>query len=209
MKIILLATAVCLPLLGFTAASSVTKATATQASVVVQEPVAAPATGSYQVDPVHSNALFRILHNRVANFYGRFNQIEGSFDWDGEDLAKAKVVIDVAVSSVDTHDAKRDEHLRSPDFFNERRYPKLHFESSKVEGTADALKVTGTLSLHGIEKEITIPAMFTGYSETQFGTRAGFEAVFSLDRNDFGIETYPDNLGKMVQITISLEGIKS
>ena len=202
MKILLTAVAVCLPLAGFTATSPVAN------PMVTQDPVTAPVAGSYQVDPVHSIALFRILHNRVANFYGRFNQVEGSFTWDGEDLSKSTVVIDVTVASVDTNDAKRDEHLRSPDFFNARRYPKLHFESSKVEGTAADLQVTGTISLHGIEKEITVPASFTGYSETQFGTRAGFESVFTLDRNVFGIETYPDDLGQMVRVTVSLEGMK-
>jgi polyisoprenoid-binding protein YceI len=166
------------------------------------------ATGTYAIDGVHSSTLFRILHNRVANFYGRFNQIEGSLTWGGEDLSKAKVSVTIPMESVDTNDAKRDEHLRGPDFFNVRRFPKMTFVSTKVEGTPKALQITGTLSLHGVEKELTIPASFTGFAETKFGDRAGFEAKFQIDRTEFGIDAYPDNLGATVDITIALETIK-
>lgn len=204
MKTVLFSSALLLPLIGLSASALSPNHPAT---IAVQDE-AAPAQGTYEVDAVHSSVIFRVLHNRVANFYGRFNKVEGSLTWDGEDLGKAKVSISIPVESVDTNDAKRDDHLRGPDFFNQRRFPKMTFVSSKVAGTAKDLKVTGTLSLHGVEKEITVPAKFTGFAETKFGDRAGFEVQFQIDRTDFGINSYPDNLGAAVDITIALETVK-
>ncbi|MHC4838247.1 MAG: YceI family protein [Planctomycetota bacterium] len=210
MKNLILTGVVCLPLAGLAAlpAAETVAPTATPAAPAPVQDAAAPSAGSYSVDAVHSSVMFRILHNRVANFYGRFNEVSGSFTWDGEDLSKAKVMLEIPTASVDTNDAKRDDHLKGPDFFNVRRYPKLTFKSTKVEGTPGALKVTGMLSLHGVEKEVTADAVFTGYAETQFGTRAGFEATFRIDRTEFGIEAYPDNLGAAVDVTIALEAVK-
>ena len=203
MKTILACSAVCLPLMGLAAFSP------SSSRPELQDPVTASATGEYQVDPVHSTAMFRIKHLNASFFYGRFNLVEGSFTWDEKDLSKTKVKIEVSVDSVDTHDTKRDNHLKSPDFFNARLHPKLTFTSSKIEGTASELKVTGILSLHGVEKEITVSARFTGYSETRMGKRAGFETTFSVERADFGITTYPDMLGATVDITLSIEAVKS
>jgi polyisoprenoid-binding protein YceI len=182
MKNLLLTGIVCLPLAGLAALPSAETVapTVTPAAPAPVQDAAAPSAGSYSVDAVHSSMLFRILHNRVANFYGRFNEISGSFTWDGEDLSKAKVIIEIPTASVDTNDTKRDDHLKGPDFFNVRRYPKLTFKSTKVEGTPGALKVT----------------------------RAGFEATFRIDRTEFGIEAYPDNLGAAVDVTIALEAVK-
>lgn len=217
MKTVLISTALLVPLVGLSLAAM--SAPAKSSSPIASEGLyseasmaamqdAGLATGTYAIDSVHSSTMFRILHNRVANFYGRFNQIEGSLAWGGEDLSKAKVSVSIPMESVDTNDAKRDDHLRGPDFFNSRRFPKMTFVSSKVEGTPKALKITGTISLHGVEKEITIPASFTGFAETKFGDRAGFEAKFSIDRTEFGIDAYPDNLGATVDITLALETIK-
>lgn len=188
--------------------TSVLPYSSSTAATAVDEQEGSLAAGTYAIDGVHSSTVFRILHNRVANFYGRFNQIEGSLTWGGEDLSKAKVSVTIPMESVDTNDAKRDDHLRGPDFFHSRRFPKMTFVSSKIEGTPKALKVTGTFSLHGVEKEITVPASFTGFAETQFGDRAGFEAKFSIDRTEFGIDAYPDNLGATVDITLALETVK-
>ncbi len=217
MKTVLFSTALLVPVVGLSLAaisapakssSLTTSVGPNSAAVEVTTQEGGLAAGTYAIDGVHSSTVFRILHNRVANFYGRFNQIEGSLTWGGEDLSQAKVSVTIPMESVDTNDTKRDDHLRGPDFFNSRRFPKMTFVSSKVEGTPKALKVTGTLSLHGVEKEITVPASFTGFAETKFGDRAGFEAKFSIDRTEFGIDAYPDNLGATVEITLALETVK-
>ena len=90
---------------------------------------------SYTVDPVHSGILFKLKHNGVANFYGRFDRLSGTIVADEQDPSKSSVSITVQGESIDAYNDKRNEHLRSPDFFNKSRYlPDIKFASTKVQG---------------------------------------------------------------------------
>lgn len=174
-------------------------------------PLARAATETYQVDASHSTVLFRIQHAGAANFWGRFNELSGTFVLDSEDASKNSVEIEVVSGSVDTNDEGRDKHIKSADFFDAKSHPEISFASSKVEQHGDGFEVTGTLSFLGKQREISFQAEQVGRNEVggKFGTRAGLEAQISIKRTDFGNSTYVNEgmLGNEVLLLVSLEGV--
>ncbi len=168
------------------------------------------AATTWTVDPVHSSVGFRIKHCQTAWFYGRFDALSGSVTLDPEKPEASSVQFAVETGSVNTGNKDRDDHLRSPDFFNAKVNPKIAFQSTKVAREAkDRYSVTGKLSLHGVEKEIVMTAEFNGSGKNVQGAEiAGFEASFQLNRSDFGITAYPDALGEAVRITVAIEATK-
>jgi polyisoprenoid-binding protein YceI len=167
----------------------------------------APGAETYDVDPVHSVVLFRITHLNVSAFHGRFNDVSGTFTVD--DAGKGSVDITVKAGSVDTGNEKRDDHLRSPDFFNAEQFPAITFQSKelrKLDGKKYEAK--GTLALHGESKEITVPLERIGSGAGMEDWRTGFEAVFTIRRSDFGITYGEGVLGDDVRMTVAIEGIR-
>ena len=170
-----------------------------------------PAPATFAIDPVHSSITFEIAHLGVSHAWGRFNELEGSFVYDEADPSKSSVSLTVDAASVDTNNAKRDEHLRGPDFFTVKQFPKIEFESTGVRASDDGqLALTGELTFMGqtkdIESELTVVG--AGDRGANFGYRAGFNTTFVVDRTAFGIDTYPDTLGKDVIVHVSLEGMR-
>ncbi|RMG43217.1 MAG: polyisoprenoid-binding protein [Acidobacteria bacterium] len=170
---------------------------------------AAPKT--FEVDPAHSSVVFKIRH-LLTNVTGKFKEFHGTIVYDAEDPSGSSVEFTVEAKSIDTGVAKRDGHLRSPDFFDVARYPAITFKSKKVAPGKDGmLLVTGDLTLHGVTKEITVPVEVLGVIDSPFGVRAGFETHFTIDRQDFGINWNKalDQggvvLGNEVAIEISVE----
>ncbi len=146
------------------------------------------ATAQYQVDKVHSNVGFSIRH-LLSQVQGKFDTFEGVIVYDAEAPAAGSVEFTVDAKSINTGNDRRDTHLRSADFFDVEKFPKLTFRSEKVEakGPGD-LAVTGPFTMHGVTKTMTIPVKVLGVIKTQaMGTRAGFEAHFTVNRKDFGI----------------------
>ncbi len=166
-----------------------------------------PPADTFQVDPVHSSMMFRVKHMGVANFYGRFNSIAGSFSLD-DDASKNSFQVEIQTGSVDTAQKKRDDHLKSPDFFNAVQFPKITFKSVEVKKSGDAFDVTGDLSLHGVTKAVTAKVTRTGTGNMRGRQIAGVEAVLTIKRSDFGMTFSLDSLGDEVYIVISLEGGK-
>ncbi len=159
------------------------------------------------VDGAHAYALFSIVHFGVAPNYGRFDTVGGSFDVEGGELKGVNIEIDAA--SVSTGVKKRDDHLRSPDFFNVKQFPKLTFKSTKVEKKGDGYSVTGDLTIHGVTKSITIDVAKTGMGKDPWGNeRIGFASDFTIKRSDFGITFMADGLSDEVKLMLSAEGIK-
>lgn len=173
---------------------------------------AAPAptaiAGGYTVDAVHSAVVFKIEHDGAGTFFGAFEKISGSFDLSG---AAPALEFTVDVDSVDTNSADRDKHLKSPDFFNVKQFPTATFKSTKVTKTTEgAFEVVGDLTLHGVTKPVTV-AVSSAKSKVSERTKkevAGFEAVFSINRSEFDIKTYPGALGEKVTIMVGIEGAK-
>jgi polyisoprenoid-binding protein YceI len=173
----------------------------------------ARAGDNYKADPVHSSVVFRIGHVNISYVYGRFNDPTGSFTLDEADPDKSSFNVEIQVASVDTHNDKRDAHLKSPDFFNAKQYPAITFKSTAVKkGAANTLDVTGDLTLHGVTRSMTIPVEVTGKGEFPPGQRrAGIEATFTIKRTDFdikGIPAMPTAVGDEVRLMVALEGVK-
>lgn len=173
----------------------------------VTQPVAAQ---TFQVDTVHSYIIFRVKHMNAGYSYGRFNQFSGSFVIDEKNPARSSVQFEIDAASIDTGNQKRDDHLRSPDFFNVRQYPKVVFKSTsvrKINNTTAEIK--GNLTLRGVTKPITARAVYTGQAKNQQGkTVVGFEITFTIKRGDFGMTYGRNGLADDVRVTVSVEGIQ-
>lgn len=165
----------------------------------------------YKVDPAHSGVAFSIRHF-VTNVPGRFKEFEGAIKYDKASPAASTVEFTVKSASIDTANNDRDEHLRSPDFFEVAKHPSWSFTSTKVAAKdADTLDVTGNLTIKGVTKQVTIPVEVLGTVATPRGEKAGFESSFTVNRKDFGItwnrllDAGGAVLGDDVKITVTIE----
>jgi polyisoprenoid-binding protein YceI len=174
---------------------------------LAQEPQELPV---WEIDSAHSAVEFSIRHFLTA-VPGRFNQFDGTITFDPEHLDRSEVSFTVQAASIDTRNADRDRHLRSPDFFDAEKFPTLRFESSSFTRANSELRVTGELTIHGVTQEVTVPVEFLGRLDTPRGSKAGFAANFTINRKDFDI-TWNRNLdqggavlGEEVEIRVNIE----
>ena len=169
---------------------------------------------TYKVDDAHTTIGFKVRH-LFSNVQGNFNKFEGTVDYEPgkPETWKAKGKIDAA--SINTNNDKRDEHLRSADFFDAAGFPEITFTTTKVTDATDTTaKLEGLLTMHGTEKSVVLGVTIHGAGKDPWGsTRAGFTAVTKINRKDFGI-TYNqklDNggllLGEEVEITLEIEAV--
>jgi polyisoprenoid-binding protein YceI len=164
---------------------------------------------TFKIDPVHSSIAFSIKHLGVTDFYGRFNDISGQVVFDNADPSKSSVEVSIPVESIDTHNEKRDQHLKSPDFFNAKQFPMIVFKSKTVEGDGDTYTATGDLTLHGVTKPLTLEIKRGPDGKgTEGEIRGGGKTTFTIKRSDFGMTFMPDALGDEVMVGLSLEGVK-
>jgi polyisoprenoid-binding protein YceI len=164
---------------------------------------------TFKIDPVHSSIIFSIKHLGVSNFYGRFNDVSGTVVLDKADPSKGSVELSIPIDSIDTHNGKRDQHLKSPDFFNAKQFPVMTFKSNKVEGSGDNYRVSGDLTLHGVTKPLTLEIEnFKEGKGMEDEIRGGGETQFTIKRSDHGMNFMQGPLGDEVEIVVSLEGIK-
>jgi polyisoprenoid-binding protein YceI len=173
------------------------------AAVAAAEPVV------YKVDPAHSGVSFTIRHF-VSNVPGRFGDFDSTIKYDKQNPAASSVNFTVQAASIDTDNKDRDEHLRSPDFFDVQKFPTLTFASTEVKAKdANNLEVTGDLTIHGVTKRVTIPVEVLGTAKGPRGEKAGFESSFKLNRKDYGIiwnrVVEGPVLGDEVKVNISVE----
>jgi len=169
------------------------------------------AQDTYKIDPVHSEISFKIRH-LLAKTSGRFAKFGGTIKVDTADISKSSVEVSIDVASINTDNAKRDEHLMSADFFDVAKYPTITFKSTAVKEVAKGkLEVTGDFTLHGVTKKITFPITNagTGPGMKPGAVVAGFiDGALVINRNDFGIKTYPGALGDDVAISLNIEAGK-
>ena len=151
--------------------------------------------GTWTVDPAHSKAGFAVKHMGIATVRGEFSEFEGTLEVGG-DLAAARAFGTVKVQSVNTSEPQRDEHLRSPDFFDAAQYPEISFESTKIEALDDEeFRITGKLTIHGVTNEIVLHADVEGTDTDPWGNeRVGLEITGQLSRGDYGM-TFNQALG--------------
>ena len=185
--------------------------------LLAQQPAApqttAPVTEAWTVDKAHSSAEFKVRHF-MSNVTGRFKSFDAVIHLDRTKPANSSVEFTIDAASIDTNSTNRDEHLRSPDFFDVAKFPTISFKSVSIAAdakTKDLYQVTGDLTMHGVTKRITLPVQFLGFARTARGDKAGFEIETTLNRKDYGIvwnRTLDEGgvmLGEDVKVTINLE----
>lgn len=163
----------------------------------------------YVLDNDHTAIIFGIKHLNMSYTYGRFNDVEGQFMLDADTPSNSSFKITVKTRSIDTGLKKRDDHLRSPDFFNANQFPVITFETTGVKAASNGYRVSGKLSLHGVTKPITLYAQKLGEGDDPWGNyRAGFATELTLKRSDYGMTNMPEAVGDEVKLMISFEGLR-
>ena len=148
---------------------------------------------TYQVDAAHSFINFKVKRAGFSYVAGRFNGFTGSATWDESDAGQRSLEITIQTESVDTGNERRDQHLKSPDFFNAKQFPVMTFKSTKiketkVDGYEAAWEVTGDLSLHGVSKPLTFVLKQIGRGEDRRGNHnVGLQTEFTITRSEFGM----------------------
>lgn len=181
-------------------------------AAIILMPAIASAADLYVVDKTHSEVSFRVRH-LVANTPGKFNDYTANVAIEPSDLTKSTVDFTIQAASIDTANADRDKHLRTEDFFWVDQHPTLSFKSEKiVKKSKEEFEVTGTLTMRGVSKKITVPVELGGFMKDPWGNeKAGFTTSFTVNRKDYGINWNKalDQggvvLGEEVKITLSLE----
>ncbi|MDD2581792.1 MAG: YceI family protein [Desulfuromonadaceae bacterium] len=172
---------------------------------------------TWTIDPDHSNIGFKVKHLMVSNVKGNFDKHTGVVEINDKDITKSKVQVTIDTKSINTNVQKRDEHLRSADFFDVAKYPTMTFVSTKVTKVGkNKLKVTGNLTLHGVTKQVVLDVDGpTKESKDPWGNiRKGATATTKINRKDFGLvwnaalETGGVMVGDEITITLEIEMIK-
>ena len=172
------------------------------------------AADTYAIDKGHSSVEFRIRHF-ASKVSGRFGDFEGAIQADPAKPDASSVTFTIKTASIDTNNGHRDDDLKSPNFFDAAKFPEISFKSSKMTSTGkDQYAVTGTLTMHGVSKEVTLPVNFMGYAKDPWGNqRAGFETETTLNRKDFGLnwnaalEAGGFLVGDEVKVTLQIQGV--
>lgn len=167
------------------------------------------AADEYDYDAVHSSVSFKARHLDISWIHGRFNEVSGKFSLDRQNPAKSKFLLSIKADSVDTNNAKRDEHLRQPDYFDTKQFPTIEFKSTKVKPIDGGYEVTGDFTMHGTTRPVTL--VLKGGQEKEFkGTkRVGFSTELSLKRSDYNFDPSAIGLiGDEAIIIIDCEGVR-
>jgi polyisoprenoid-binding protein YceI len=168
---------------------------------------------NWNIDTAHSDIFFTVRHLVITKVRGRFGKWQGTLSLDEQDLSKSHVEVDIDAASIDTNEEKRDGHLRSPDFLDTEKFPKLTFKSTKIEAAGgDKLRVTGDLTIRDVTKSVTLDVEKLGKAKDPWGnTRIAFNGHVKIQREDFGakwnqaLETGGVLVGKDVDIDLELQ----
>jgi polyisoprenoid-binding protein YceI len=170
---------------------------------------------TFAIDKAHSEAVFQVRH-LITKVRGRFTDFEGAILFDEAQPDVSSVNVTIRTASIDTSQPDRDTHLRSDDFFGAEANPTITFQSIRVarNGKAGVFDVTGTLTMRGIPKEITLPVTYLGAAKDPWGKeRAGFETEITVNRKDYGLnwnaalETGGFLVGDDVKINLSIQAV--
>ena len=191
------------------------KTTAILTAVLTASFALAPALAAdkYKIDPDHAWINFSIKHAPWSNAQGKFKTVKGEYLFDKEDLAKSSVSVEIDTASVDTNQGPRDDHLKSPDFFNAAEFPTMTFVSTAIEKTGEKTgKITGDLTLLGVSKPVTFDVTFNGEAPYPWDAsvhRTGFSAALKINPGDFGMAKVAEfGMGPEVDVTLNVEGIR-
>lgn len=170
------------------------------------------AADTWEIDAAHSYALFKVKHLGTSHNYGTFPGIAGTVTTDA-DVSKNTVSITIDPASVATANAKRDEHLRGPDFLDAKQFKTASFTGTGWKAVGEGKwEVAGTLTLHGVAKSLTVVVAQTGSGTNPFTNKLiiGYETVFTIKQSDFGMNWAKDKgaLSDEVQLTVAIEAQK-
>ena len=169
---------------------------------------------TFAIDKAHSEVIFQVRH-LVTKVRGRFTDFAGTVTFDPARPEQSSINFTIAAASVDTAAPDRDQHLRSDDFFAVEKFPSLTFVSSRVTKKSDEqFDVTGTLTIRGVAKEVTLPVIHLGEAKDPWGNlRAGFETEITINRKDYGLlwnaalETGGFLVGDEVKVSVQAQAV--
>lgn len=180
--------------------------------LILAAPLAFAQTSTWTTDPAHSEVDFSITHMAISNVHGRFGHVNATIAYNEADPTKSTVNATIDVTGVDTGEDARNNHLKSPDFFDVAKFPTATFASTSVAKSGDGLTINGNLTLHGVTKPVVLTAEgprgpATGMDKKQ---HAGFSATTTVKRSDFGIGSkFPAAMvGDDVKLNIELDVAK-
>lgn len=171
---------------------------------------------SWKIDPAHAQVNFSVRHMMISNVHGRFENFSGTVEFDESRPEISSVEVQIDADSINTREAQRDGHLKSPDFLNAAEYPHLSFKSTRVEKVDDKHgKIHGDLTIRDVTRPVTLDVLYAGTAKSPWGlTSAGFSASTQINRKDWGLtwnvalETGGLLVGDVINISIELELIQ-
>ncbi|TAN24062.1 MAG: polyisoprenoid-binding protein [Acidobacteria bacterium] len=173
----------------------------------------------WNIDPVHTHVQFSVRHMMVSNVKGRFAKSSGTVTLDESDFSKSKVDVEIDAASLETQEPQRDAHLKSADFLEVAKYPKLTFRSNRItpQGTEGAYTMSGDLTIHGVTHPVSLSVDAPGpaVKDPWGGVRRGFEATGEISRKEWGLvynqalEAGGVVVGDKVKISLEVELIKA
>jgi len=171
---------------------------------------------TWSIDPAHSHVEFAVRHMMITTVKGRFGIVRGTVRIDDPAHARSEADIEIDADSIDTREAQRDAHLKSADFFDVEKFPKLTFKSTRVSDVkGDNFKLHGDLTIHGVTRPVTLDVTAEGRGKDPWGgERAGFTARTQIKRSDYGLtwnqalETGGLLVGDDIKINLDVELVK-
>ncbi len=170
----------------------------------------------WAIDPMHSEVQFKVKHLVISTVSGFFKSFEGSVEAENEDFEDAQIEFSIDINSVDTNQTQRDEHLKSAEFFDAAKYPKITFKSTSFKKTDDdEYELKGDLTVKGVTNPVTLNVEYGGSAADFYGnTKAGFEVTGKINRKEFGLtwdgvtEAGSIVVGEDIKLTINAQLIK-
>jgi len=175
-------------------------------------------TTTWNIDPVHSHAQFKVKHLMISNVKGEFTAVTGKLELDGEEITKSRVEATIDAATINTRDAQRDAHLKSSDFLDAEKFPALTFKSTRISKMGvEELAVEGDLSIHGVTRKAVfeVEGPSAPLKDPWGNTRIGLSATTRINRKDFGLtwnqalDTGGIMVGDEVTITLDVEFVKA
>jgi polyisoprenoid-binding protein YceI len=175
-------------------------------------------TTTWNIDPAHSAAEFKVKHMMISNVKGKFTELSGVLSLDEADVTKSAIEASIPINTISTGDEQRDGHLKSADFFDAEKFPTMTFKSAKVTpASGGEFTVTGDLALHGVTKPVTfdVEGLSRPAKDPWGNLRIGLSATVKINRKDFGLiwnsalETGGVLVGEDISITLDVEFIKA
>jgi polyisoprenoid-binding protein YceI len=166
---------------------------------------AAVAADEFKIDPNHSSMNFAVAHMGVSTVVGRFTSFEGKILLDDKDITKSSVNVTIKTASINTDNANRDNDLRSPNYFDAEKFPEITFQSKSVEKKGNDYLAHGTLTIHGVAKEVDLPFEMKGPNEGRQGKILGVHGSLTVNRQDYGVGKATPMIGSDVKIDLYVE----